>query len=132
MSTAVNFEDDKYLKPVLENDAFLLSLDELLEESELRKNIPRVKGDQEPDDRVTKLQSELAVVKAQYINYRKKVEEVLDAQWNTNQQVGSTTRNDRQHGDVPKKVSCGLDDDYFNSYGYHGIHAPFNTSLDAY
>jgi protein arginine N-methyltransferase 3 len=101
-----DLEDEKYLRPVLENDALIFSLDEVLENitsegSEGAKDSDLVARNKE-------LEEELERVKNQFASYRLTVEETLDRRW------GDDTE--------PAKTEEKKDDSayYFESYAAHG------------
>ncbi|KAJ4211433.1 Ribosomal protein arginine N-methyltransferase rmt3 [Fusarium solani] len=103
-----DLEDEKYLRPVLENDALIFSLDEVLENitsegSEGAKDSDLVARNKE-------LEEELERVKNQFASYRLTVEETLDRRW------GDDTE--------PAKTEEKKDDSayYFESYAAHEIH----------
>lgn len=107
-----DFEDDAYFKPVLENDAFIISLDEILD-SEL------VKGDGTAANQVEKellaqkqeLEAELESVRSQFSNYRLAVQETLDRRWGDDVEQ------------TPSKAAADGEDRgnyYFESYAYNG------------
>ena len=77
-----DFEDDKFLKPVLEDDALLISLDDLPE----LPSANATSKDTEPSTnlvtRVSELEEELRRIQSQFDSYRSTVEETLDERWN--------------------------------------------------
>ncbi|KAH8694848.1 S-adenosyl-L-methionine-dependent methyltransferase [Ilyonectria robusta] len=106
-----DFEDERYLRPVLENDALIFSLDEILE------TIQGSGADMETKDasvdslsaRNRELEEELEKVRGQFANYRLAVEQTLDRRW----------------GDEADAVPAQKKDDsayYFESYAAHEIH----------
>lgn len=105
-----DFADDKYLKPVLENDALLFSLDEILTQDP--GNIDNASSEQtsSPEARNKELETELAAVKERFANYRLAVEETLDKRWGDENEAGKP-------GNEKKKDSS---DYYFESYAYNG------------
>ncbi|TAQ89290.1 hypothetical protein B7494_g2365 [Chlorociboria aeruginascens] len=108
------FEDEKYLKPVLEDDALLFSLDELPEVTEFDGKGKSV----DPGvlvARVSELEEELRIMQSQFDNYRATVTETLDERWNDKSarksgpgEAGKEERDDDSH--------------YFSSYSYNDIH----------
>lgn len=103
------FSDDKYLLPVLENDAVIFSLDEILEnDNDSAAPVPgKGESSSETVEHNKQLQSELASLKEQFANYRLAVEKTLDNRW----------------GDdiVPAKESTKDNSDYyFESYASNG------------
>lgn len=102
--TAKDLEDDKYLRPVLENDALIFSLDEVLE---------TITTDQDKDGilaaRNRELEEELEKLKDQFANYRLTVQETLDKRWG----------DDTETTPIEKKDDSAY---YFESYAAHEIH----------
>ncbi|KAM3065165.1 Ribosomal protein arginine N-methyltransferase rmt3 [Clarireedia jacksonii] len=108
-----DLEDEKYLKPVLEDDALLFCLDELPDVNQ--QNGSEGKGKEaEPGQlvaRVSELEEELRKIQTQFENYRNTVKETLDERWN-DQSAGPS---------VPEKEEKRDDDShYFSSYSYNG------------
>ncbi|KAI5456267.1 S-adenosyl-L-methionine-dependent methyltransferase [Mariannaea sp. PMI_226] len=109
-----DFDDEKFLQPVLENDALIFSLDELLEVTDSPEANLTVKGldvqtNSQLSSRNQELQEELEKVRGQFANYRLAVEKTLDDRW----------------GDDSEPVPSKKKDDsayYFESYAAHEIH----------
>lgn len=105
--TKKDFEDEKYLKPVFQDDSLLFSLDELPHE-------PISKSNDVPDQllaRVVELEEELQKSQSQFADYRETVKRTLDERWSEG------TLNSSAMADRGKR-----DDDshYFSSYSYNG------------
>ena len=105
------FEDDKYLRPVLEDDAVLYSL-----EDAFSVNL----GDSQANvrDEVESLRQQLVSLQIQFQNYREDVQRTLA------QQLASAD-NGPLNSSGPEKASGKpkhIDDDYFQSYSYNSIH----------
>ena len=114
-----DYADDRYLKPVLENDALIFSLDEILE-SGLNFGASDPCGptgeNPTPNSLVVRnrdLEAELAAVKEHFANYRHTVEETLDRRWG-DESVLNTQKAQKQDGS----------DYYFESYAFNGIDQP--------
>jgi protein arginine N-methyltransferase 3 len=124
-STAV-FSDDKYLQPVLEDDALLFSLDDLLDSpTDVEPNSKRAVGQAEElpsTDRIAELERQLQSVSSQFSEYRKQVEETLEKRWNdaegTSRSKPSTST--EVNGDT-KPDGIDFEGDYFESYSYNGM-----------
>lgn len=109
--TAKDFEDDKFLQPVLEDDALLFSLDDILE----------AEGDSPADSKLKDassdavlvrnkdLEEELEKVRSQFANYRLAVQETLDKRWGDDKDIDSSS--------TPKKDNSNY---YFESYAQNG------------
>lgn len=113
LSSDISFsdiEDDRYLLPVLENDALIFCLDEILEE---QPNNPAAVLES-PDGsskamhiRNRELEAELESVRSQFNNYRLAVQQTLDQRW------GDDTEQVK-----PKNRGT---DYYFESYAANGM-----------
>jgi protein arginine N-methyltransferase 3 len=105
-----DFEDEKFLKPVLEDDALLFSLDDL---PEVEETAPANRGDLSGQSgelvaRVSELEEELRRMQAQFDNYRATVAQTLDDRWSS----GPTKAEEEEKRDD--------DSHYFSSYSYNG------------
>ncbi|PKY08559.1 protein arginine methyltransferase RmtB [Aspergillus campestris IBT 28561] len=113
VSTKEKFEDDAYLKPVLEDDALLYSLDDI---EDTESEAPR---GTEADKRVVELQEELERLQSQFFEYRTAVQKSMEDQLTQEDDkivaAGPSTRT------APGKAE-EIDADYFSSYSYNAIH----------
>lgn len=113
VSSKAQFEDDAYLKPVLEDDALLYSLDDIAEEQDEDK----APGN-DSDRRVVELQEELERLQTQFSEYRIAVQQSLEDQL--------TQEDEKLQPEAPEKKSTDkteeVDADYFSSYSYNTIH----------
>jgi protein arginine N-methyltransferase 3 len=108
--SAEDFVDEKYLKPVLENDALLFSLDEILEEQEgLDSGAAQVSGEALAAKN-KELEDELEALRSQFANYRLAVEQTLDKRWGDESEPGPSRA-------AEKKDNSNY---YFESYAEHG------------
>lgn len=106
--SAADFEDEAYLRPVLDNDALIFSLDEILEAEE----DSGADATQElANARNRELEAELESLRSQFANYRLTVQETLDRRWGDDTQPAPSS--------VPpvEKDSSAY---YFESYAAHG------------
>lgn len=112
------FHDEKYLKPVLEDDALLFSLDDLPEvmEGVQGSNGKEVSGSGELVTRVSELEEELRRIQLQFDNYRATVSETLDDRWNEKGTAGSSVA-----AGTEKEEKRDDDSHYFSSYSYNGL-----------
>ena len=110
VSSGASFEDEKYLKPVLEDDAVLFSLDDALEED----------GTTPVQSEVEVLREQLVQLQAQFSAYREDVQKAMDIRLTGDTRSTATTVN----GSSIKGKGSALsqDPDYFNSYSYNSIH----------
>ncbi|KAK3321144.1 S-adenosyl-L-methionine-dependent methyltransferase [Cercophora scortea] len=118
--TPADLEDDRYLKPVLDDDALILCLDDLPETgaastSELPGSGADASLDVELKKSAAELQAELEQLTKQFTNYRLAVQKTLDERWQANDEPD----------DVPSKNGKEVKDDsayYFESYAHNDIH----------
>jgi protein arginine N-methyltransferase 3 len=119
-----SFEDEKYLKPVLEDDALLFNLDELpeVQESSVGKG-REVAADSGPlVARISELEEEIRRIQSQFHDYRTTVKETLDERWNNKSTNGSSgSRN------AAKEEKRDDDSHYFSSYSYNGQYSLPNS-----
>ncbi|KAM3547622.1 hypothetical protein MY1884_009501 [Beauveria asiatica] len=109
--STLDFFDDEYLKPVLENDALLFSLDEILNQGS--ENLRHVSSEKKTsvEARNKELEAELAAVNERFASYRLAVEETLDKRWGDENEVGTLSEKKKDSSDY-----------YFESYAYNEIH----------
>ncbi|KAK6587142.1 hypothetical protein PZA11_000432 [Diplocarpon coronariae] len=113
------FEDDKFLKPVLADDALLFSLDELPEVTEDVRRASSGKSQDVAADsgplsvRVIELEEDLRRMQLQFENYRSTVSRILDERWNVGVSAGPPDAKAEKRDD---------DSHYFSSYSNHDIH----------
>lgn len=110
VSSKAQFDDEKYLKPVMEDDAVLFSLDDVLEED----------GKSPALSEVDELREQLALLQAQFSAYREDVQKAM------NIKVRDDTKASPSIATGPSSKAKGTvlsqDPDYFNSYSYNSIH----------
>lgn len=104
-----DFEDEKYLKPVLEDDALLFTLDDLPEVTTSDPDEDSSKNSGGLVARVYELEEELRRMQTQFDNYRATVSETLDGRWN-----------ERTSNGKEKEEKRDDDSHYFTSYSYNG------------
>jgi protein arginine N-methyltransferase 3 len=120
VSLATKFADDKYLQPVLEDDALLFSIDDL------NINEPRNTKLQEAQDtttalsgdaaaRIQELEEKLSQTQYQFAEYQKAVQETLDKRWQDLDTADKGPVNLDKEG-----KSSERDAEYFDSYSYNG------------
>lgn len=106
------FADDAYLKPVLEDDALLYSLDEVEDVEDKPSENPI---SSKADSRVQELQEELEDLRQQFSEYRlavqKSMEEQLSAEDDKLAAAGPSASDLKKIEDT--------DSDYFSSYSYN-------------
>ncbi|KAJ5727568.1 hypothetical protein N7493_005388 [Penicillium malachiteum] len=114
VSSKSKFEDDLYLKPVLEDDALLYSLDDIAEQ-EGEETAPGTDAER----RVQELQEDLERLQTQFSEYRLAVQKSMEDQLNKeDESLGASAPAGKASGSKAQEV----DEDYFASYAYNGIH----------
>ncbi|KAL5596498.1 hypothetical protein BROUX41_006724 [Berkeleyomyces rouxiae] len=117
---ASELDDDAYLKPVLENDGLLLSLDEVLDEDDEANASPAAEG--VPVDQLLKknalLEEQLARLAEQFSSFRQTVAETLDKRWGDDVVVPEAKEKTEAGPVIPKAI----DQNYFESYAGYDIH----------
>ncbi|KAL4782416.1 S-adenosyl-L-methionine-dependent methyltransferase [Aspergillus varians] len=114
VSSKDKFQDEIYLKPVLEDDALLYSLDDIEDEESEEA------GGTQAERQVVELQEELERLQIQFSEYRHAVQKSLEEQL-TKEDVKLVSNPNQSADRVSSKVEA-IDSDYFSSYAYNGIH----------
>jgi protein arginine N-methyltransferase 3 len=102
VSDTSNFDHEKYMKPVIQDDALLFSLDDLLDSQHAAQDLP---------DKTAELESELSRLRQHFAQYRLTVEKTLDDRWAEPTASANTDKNENHQ-----------DPGYFDSYSYNDIH----------
>ncbi|KAK5324894.1 Ribosomal protein arginine N-methyltransferase rmt3 [Exophiala xenobiotica] len=118
ISTKSVFEDDKFLKPVLEDDALLYSMDDVFGDDA---------GAGGPASEVEQLREQLATLQSQFEAYREQVQNAmldrLEGQDASSDSVTTTAGGAKApNAQGGNTVVDELDKDYFKSYSYNSIH----------
>lgn len=135
LSSKSAFEDDRYLRPVLEDDGLLYSLEDVMGSFEkIELPVTNGTGKETPlaidnDDervssdvkRVMELQKELEENRIQFLEYKNTVDKTLENRWNHNEdnQLKASTRSTKKMANTREN-----DDYYFNSYSSNGWFSP--------
>ena len=123
VSSKAAFEDDRYLQPVLENDALLYSMEDVVEDVSGREMhpddenfTPLTAENIGAERRIVELRGELQHLQAQFDDYRQTVSNTLDVRWDSDETSSGPSLQDTNNKDPAK------DDDshYFTSYSYNG------------
>lgn len=113
-----DFDDGRYLKPLLEDDALLFSLDELPDVESSTGVLDKGKGvernSRELMSRVSELEEELRLRQVQFESYRATVQQTLDERWDSKDNTGPASSAEEEKRDD--------DSHYFSSYSYNDIH----------
>jgi type I protein arginine methyltransferase len=123
------FSDDKYLQPVIKDDALLFSLDELDNDQEVldqtsatpaedRATVPSSSG--VSSSRITELEDQLAKVTTQFAEYRTFVQDIIDKRW----QDSDKSLDKDAPANSQNDAATDRETNYFDSYSYNGIHTP--------
>lgn len=128
LSSKSVLEDDRYLRPVLEDDALLFSLDEVIGDLE-NEVLPTAKvngtklcsdqGGAGAVNRVIELEREMQRLQLEFSEYRETVTKALDDRWNSTDDVDKSTNGVEKSG-KEKKPSQDDDSHYFSSYSTNG------------
>ena len=115
VSSKEKFDDETYLKPVLEDDALLYSLGDIEDEDALD-----TAGDSDAERRVIELQEDLERLQSQFSEYRLAVQRSMEEQLSEEDSKLSAS----SPGPSTKAANKVEDaeSDYFSSYSYNGIH----------
>ncbi|KIV79927.1 hypothetical protein PV11_07466 [Exophiala sideris] len=108
------FEDDKYLKPVLQEDALLFSLDDVFEDSTGPATAPA--------DEVEQLREQLEALQSQFAAYREQVQTALLDRLDDSTVSGAKAGPSTSNAKSEKQAAETYDKDYFHSYSYNSIH----------
>lgn len=113
VSTKDVFADEKYLQPVLEDDAFLFGLDDV-DGGEVADPGATSHVDESSDDKIKRLEDELRRTRLMFRDYQTEVQSVLQERLR-----------DMDIGDKAEQTSAGSqkenrDEHYFESYSYNG------------
>lgn len=109
---AEDFAGDEFLKPALDNDALLFSLDEVLQGAE--------EGAEEADAalkrRNRELEEQLEALRNQFDSYRLVAQETLDRRWGDDAEPQGA-----RAGAAPAPAKRTTHDYYFESYAQYGM-----------
>jgi protein arginine N-methyltransferase 3 len=121
VSSSSSFVDDKWLQPVLEDDALLFSLDDLT--SGTTEKTVEQDGVQLPESRVLELEAQLSALHAQFADFRLQVDKTLERRWTetTEAPIAESWRD-------TKKLN--YEGDYFESYSYNGTIDHIHPSMN--
>ena len=131
ISSSGGFSDEKYLKPVIEDDALLYSLDDLEDEDEVSVAPTNSDGSTQATQRDTNqeiqdLQEELASLRAQFAAYKEEVQKALQPRLEEPRRAPANTSN--PDIEPPTAIQTARNEyakaeqDYFESYSYNSIH----------
>lgn len=113
--SAEHISDDRFFKPVIEDDALIMALTELDIGSDAQSVLQEEL--QSKSSREAQLEDDLEKVKAQFASYRLAVEQTLDQRWG--EDVPNRSRRDRS---VDKEARKDESQYYWESYASNDIH----------
>ena len=125
LSSSDAFQEERFLKPVLEQDPLLYSLDDTVGPFELPAPaaVNGISGDLPSEDtarlRIAELQEELRCLQKQFFAYRETVDQTLENRWNSEESDRAESRNPLVQS-VIKPVPRDDDTHYFSSYASNG------------
>ena len=126
--SAALFQDDKYLQPVLEDDALLFSIGDLVDVAAENGEVPAPAGDKKAAEdpvalllRVGELEEQLRRVHSEYSAFRAQVAETLDKRWNDVEPNEPGTSGSSAASKAKSKQD-DTESGYFESYSYNDIH----------
>lgn len=108
------FEDDKYLIPVLEDDALLFSFDDI-------SNEPSLEETAKPTDRIKELEEELSRLREEFTEYKHLAQKTLAKQLNSQVDESPNASSDQQRRDETPETDRlkNAEAGYFTSYAYN-------------
>ncbi|BDD57107.1 hypothetical protein MAP00_002501 [Monascus purpureus] len=112
------FEDDVYLKPVLEDDALLYSLDDVDSEGDAEAKPSETSGAAGAEHRILELQEELERLQDQFSQYKIAVQRSMEEQLSKEDEKLASAGPSAK---TLKKIE-DADSDYFSSYSFNAIH----------
>lgn len=128
LSSKSVLEDDRYLQPVLEDDALLYSLDEVVGDlkdevfSTTHTNGTELLSDQGGADavnRVVELEKDMQRLQHEFSEYRETVTKTLEQRWNSTDDANNLPNGAGKSSDE-KGLPQDDDSHYFSSYSTNG------------
>ena len=111
-----SWDDEKFMQPVLEDDALLFSVDELesMEAGDANTGKqPEASSSNNATDEVAQLKEQLSKLQSKFDVYREQVSETLEKRWSD-----APSKDDGAAEAKAKRY----DDSYFDSYSFNDIH----------
>lgn len=112
VSSKAAFDDEKYMKPVLEDDALLFSLDDVFDED----------TGAGPEGEVEQLRTELATLQSQFAAYREQVQNAMLDRLESSAPAPESSVTAGNEASKKAADTQQYDQDYFKSYSYNSIH----------
>ena len=126
-----DFEDERYLKPVLDDDALVLCLDDLPAHpsEETKESGPQAEASsgtaQDLIRRNTELHTELEELANQFNNYRLAVQQTLDRRWGDGELGVSSSPSENNMPTTDREAGKDDSASYWESYAHNG-ESPFS------
>ncbi len=126
LSSSAAFEEERYLKPILEQDPLLYSLDDVI--GPIDQAAPAVtngmtghpSGNEDlARARIADLEEQLHCIQKQFAAYRESVVQTLESRWNSKESGACDSRNALTQNGM-KTVPRDDDTHYFSSYSSNG------------
>jgi protein arginine N-methyltransferase 3 len=114
VSSKAQFDDDAYLKPVLEDDALLYSLDDIADDQD-----EDATPGSEAERRVLELQEDLERLQTQFSEYRLAVQKSMEDQLSKEDENLDSSASAKKTDKIQE-----ADEGYFESYSYNGTISP--------
>lgn len=116
------FQDNQYLLPVLDDDALLYSLEDIVESENPNGRSPgQPTSDASPEakalSRIVELEEQLRELQRNFKDYKGTVDETLEKRWDSGD---SSDEPSNLRPDVKRDSAPDEDKDYFHSYSYNG------------
>lgn len=130
LSSREAFQEERYLKPFLEQDALLYSLDDVIGplDQAAPGTINGILGESSGEsswkedmarNRIAELQEELHRLQKQFSAYRETVDQTLENRWNNEGNGTADARNGLAQSGI-KTAPRDDDTHYFSSYSFNG------------
>lgn len=125
LSSSEAFQEERFLKPFLEQDPLLYSLDEIVGSFEpsataaVNGNVGGSSFEDTARDRIAELQEELRCLQKQFSAYRETVDQTLENRWISEEDGRAESKNPLVQS-VIKPVPRDDDTHYFSSYSSNG------------
>lgn len=132
VSSKSRFEDDLYMKPVLEDDALLYNLDDIAEGGEEGIQVSNKEQAHDtqsahstfPDHRIQELEEELSRLRSDFTEYKSMVKRQLSKELADEDSVNPPT----QSASAARKFN-EAESGYFSSYSYNGMRPSIRQEL---
>ena len=125
LSSSEAFQEERFLKPFLEQDPLLYSLDDIVGSFEqsataaVNGNMGGSPFEDTARNRIAELQEELRCLQKQFSAYRETVDQTLENRWSSEEESRAESKNVPVQS-VIKPVPRDDDTHYFSSYSSNG------------